>query len=65
MNKLDKILDEYHKYLISRKLVTKIRIPYLVRWVRQFLQFARDKNGHKFETVMEMFRRHLEQNPGI
>jgi len=65
MNKLDKILDEYHKYLICRKLAKKARIPYLVRWVRQFLQFAKGHTGHKFETVIEMFRCHLEQNPGI
>ncbi|MBC8372694.1 MAG: hypothetical protein ISS69_07350 [Phycisphaerae bacterium] len=51
MNKLDKILNEYHKYLIRRKLVKTEHAPYLVRWVREFLQFARDKTGHKFETV--------------
>jgi hypothetical protein len=25
--------------------------PYLVRWVKEFLQFAKDKTGHKFEAV--------------
>ena len=40
-------------------------VPYLVGWVREFLRFARDKTGHKFETVIEMFRCHLEQNPRI
>ena len=56
MNNLEKILDEYHKYLILRKLAKKEHVPYLVRWVKEFLQFARDKTGHKFETVIEMFR---------
>jgi hypothetical protein len=65
MNKLDKILDEYHKYLTLRKLAKADQIPYLVRWVREFLQFARAKTGHKFETVIEMFKQHLEQNPRV
>ena len=51
MNKLEKVLDEYHKYLMRHKLARKAHIPYLVRWVRQFLRFAKDKNGHRFETV--------------
>ena len=65
MTKLENVLAEYHKYLILRKLVKEEQAPYLVRWVREFLQFARDKTGYKFETVIEMFRVHLEQNPGI
>ena len=51
MNKLENILDEYHKYLILRKLAKTEHVPYLVRWVKELLQFARDKTGHKFETV--------------
>ena len=65
MNNLEKILDEYHKYLILRKLAKEEHVPYLVRWVKEFLQFAKDKTGHKFETVIEMFRQHLEQNSEI
>jgi hypothetical protein len=56
MNKLDKILDEYHKYLTLRKLAKADRVPYLVGWVKEFLQFARDKTAHKFEAVVEMLR---------
>ena len=56
MSKLDKVLDEYHKYLMLRKLCKEEHAPYLVGWVRKFLRFARDKTGHKFETVIEMFR---------
>ncbi len=51
MNKLDRILDEYHKYLMQRRLVKELHAPYLVRWVREFLRFAKDKTGYKFETV--------------
>ena len=51
MNNLDKILDEYHNYLMDRKLAKKEHTPYLVRWVKEFLRFARNKTGHKFETV--------------
>ncbi len=55
MNKLERVLTEYHKYLIRRKSVKEAHAPYLVRWVREFLRFARDKTGHKFETVIEMY----------
>ncbi len=65
MNNLEKVLDEYHKYLMDRKLCKAEHAPYLLRWVREFLRFARDKTGHEFETVIEMFRQQLEQNPGI
>ena len=40
-------------------------MPYLVSWVKEFLRFAKGHAGHKFETVIEMFRCHLEQNPRI
>jgi len=65
MGKLEKLLAEYHKYLTLRKLAKAEHVPYLVRWVREFLKFAKGKTGHKFETVIEMFKVHLEQNPGI
>ena len=51
MNKLEKVLADYHKYLMDRKLAIAEHAPYLVRWVKEFLQFAKDKTGHKFETV--------------
>ena len=51
MNNLEKLLAEYHKYLMLRKLAKAEHVPYLVGWVREFLQFARDKTGHKFEAV--------------
>jgi|MDTC01.1.fsa_nt_gb hypothetical protein len=51
MGKLEEILAEYHKYLLHRKLAKAEHVPYLVRWVREFLQFAKDKTGHKFEVV--------------
>ena len=55
MNKLDKILDEYHKYLTLRKLCKTEHAPYLVGWGKQFLRFAKDKTSHNFETVIEMY----------
>ena len=51
MNNLEKLLAEYHKYLMDRKLAKAEHAPYLVGWVKEFLQFARDKTGHKFEAV--------------
>ncbi len=63
MSKLDKILDEYHKYLTLRKLAKAEHATYLVRWVREFLQFAKDKSTRKFETVIEMLKQQFERNP--
>ena len=65
MNNLEKVLAEYHKYLMLRKLAKADHVPYLVSWVREFLQFAKDKTGHKFQAGIEMFKQHLEQNPEI
>ena len=65
MNKLERLLAEYHKYLTRRKLAKETHAPYLVRWVKEFLRFAKGQTGRKFETVMEMFRQHLEQTPRI
>jgi len=36
---------------MQRRLVKELHAPYLVRWVREFLRFAKDKTGYKFETV--------------
>ncbi|MCP4376376.1 MAG: hypothetical protein GY794_09405 [bacterium] len=52
MSKLDNILDEYHKYLTLRKLCKAEHTPYLLRWAKQFLRFARDKTGHKSERIV-------------
>ncbi len=46
MNELEKVLAEYHKYLTCRKLANEARAPYLVRWVREFLRFAKGKRRH-------------------
>jgi len=51
MNKLEQVLTEYHKYLTRRKLAKAEHVPYLVRWVREFLRFAKGKTGHMFDTV--------------
>ena len=42
MNNLEKVLAAYHKYLMLRKLAKAEHVPYLVRWVKEFLQFAKD-----------------------
>ena len=65
MNNIKKVLAEYHKFLLDRKLAKVEHVPYLVRWVKEFLRFAKDKTGHKFQAVVEMFKQHLEQNPEI
>jgi len=50
VSRLEETLDEHHKHLIHRRLAKEAYRPYLVGWVRRFLQFANDKTGHKFEA---------------
>ena len=61
-NPLISVLKEYRKFLTIRRLAKKQNIPFLVKWVHQFLLFAHVKTGVKFETVLEMFRNHLEND---
>ena len=45
MNKLEKVLAE-DQVLHDRTLTKAEHATYLVRWVKEFLQFGRDKTGH-------------------
>ena len=61
MNSLIRVLKDYRNYLEKHNLAKGPNIPYLVGWVDRFLRFAKPLQSHKFQTVLEMFRSHLEK----
>jgi hypothetical protein len=42
---LQAVLDEYGKFLQDKDLALAKHLPYLVRWVREFLLFAQGHGG--------------------
>ena len=52
---LHEVLDGYAKFLQEKKLALDKHQPYLVRWVREFLLFARTHAGYSFEQTLDLF----------
>ncbi|MDY0170739.1 MAG: hypothetical protein RBS80_29630, partial [Thermoguttaceae bacterium] len=52
---LHEVLDGYAKFLQEKKLALDKHQPYLVRWVREFLFFARAHAGYSFEQTLDLF----------
>jgi hypothetical protein len=52
---LHEVLDGYAKFLQEKKLALDKHRPYLVRWVREFLLFARTHAGYSFEQTLDLF----------
>ena len=52
---LREVLDGYAKFLQERDLALDKHQPYLVRWVAEFLGFARAHAGYSFEQTLDLF----------
>ncbi len=52
---LHEVLDGYAKFLQDKDLALDKHQPYLVRWVRDFLLFARAHGGYSFEQTLDLF----------
>jgi len=52
---LHEVLDGYAKFLQDKNLALGKHQPYLVRWVREFLLFARAHAGYSFEQTLDLF----------
>jgi len=52
---LHEVLDGYAKFLQDKNLALDKHQPYLVRWVREFLLFARAHAGYSFEQTLDPF----------
>jgi hypothetical protein len=53
--RLRKILDGYANFLREKELALPKRQPYLVRWARDFLLFAKVHSGYTFEQTLDLF----------
>ena len=53
--RLEAVLDGFAKFLHDKDLVLPKQQAYLVRWVRDFLLFARDHGGYTFEQTLDLF----------
>ncbi len=65
MSNLETVLAEYREYLQKRRLAKEKHIPYMLRWVRQFLTFAGKHRSKSFEHVYELFGASLGKNARI
>jgi len=52
--RLQATLGGYAKFLRQRDLALPNQQPYLVRWVRASLVFAREHGGYTFEQTLDM-----------
>jgi len=52
---LRKVLNGYAKFLQDKDLALDRHQPYLLRWVRDFLLFARAHGGYSFEQTLDLF----------
>ena len=53
--RLRSVLGKYANFLRARELALPKHQPYLVRWVREFLLFARQHGGYTFEQPLDLF----------
>ena len=53
--RLNQVLAGYATFLREKELPSAKHQPYLVRWVREFLLFARDHGGYTFEQTPNLF----------
>ena len=54
-DRLQTVLDGYATFLRERDLAPSKQQPYLIRWVREFLHFARAHDGYTFEQTLDLF----------
>lgn len=54
-NRWNPILEGYARFLKKRELALPKHQPHLVRWVRNFLDFADQRAGYSFEQTLDLF----------
>jgi len=52
---LESVLEGYASFLRERMLAPLKHQPHLVRWVQEFLLFAKQHRGYTFEQMLELF----------
>ena len=53
--RLQEVLESYAAFLREKELALAKHQPYLVRWVRDFLLFARRHGGYTFGQTLDLF----------
>lgn len=54
-DRMSEVLDGYAGFLRDRGLAPPNQHPHLVRWVGEFLHFAREHGGYTFEQTLDLF----------
>jgi len=54
-DRLTEAFDDYANILQGKDLALPKHQPYLVRWVKDFLLFAKEHVGHTFEQTLDLF----------
>ncbi|MEJ5365390.1 MAG: site-specific integrase [Desulfosoma sp.] len=62
---LKAVLEGYADFLGEKKLAPHKHQPHLVRWVRQFLLYAREHGGYTFEQTLNLFLSALGKRAGV
>jgi hypothetical protein len=64
-DRLQSVPDGYYKLLPEKDLALSKHQPYLVRWVREFVGFARAHDGYTFEQTLDLFLAEVGGRVGI
>ena len=64
-DQLRAVLSGYEKFLQDKGLAVPKHRPYLVRWVQQFLYFARAHPGYTFEQTLDLFLGQIGERVGV
>jgi len=64
-SRLEARLAGYDNFLREKGLAKESHRPHLVRWVKEFLLFARDHPGHTFEQTSELFLAELGKRENL
>ena len=58
-NNINSVLQGYTNFVKQRKLVPEKNIPFLTRWVHEFLNFAHTHPGYSFEQTHDYFLKEI------
>ena len=64
-DRLQEVLDGYAGFLRDRNLALPKQQPYMVRWVREFLLYARGHGSYTFEQTLDLFLAEVGARVGI
>ena len=64
-DRLRTLLGDYANFLRERQLSLQKHQPYVVRWVREFLRFARQHGGYTFEKTLDLFLTEVAARVGV